>query len=236
MKVLGVIPARANSKRVKNKNIKFLGGKPLIAHTIAAAKTSKLLTETIVSTDSEEIKSISEDLGGKVPFLRPEKFAQDHSGDKEVLIHALDEMKRITNISFDAVMLLRPTTPFKTGEIIDQVITRLINENLDSVRTVTSTGGTFHPYWMYTMDVNGIASPFDPENTTDKYYQSNLLPPVYRLNGVADIISTNTLKNHQKLYGDKMGLVEVDEFHSQDIDTEFEFKVAQLMFEYYFND
>ena len=106
---LGVITARSGSKGIKGKNIKRLNGKPLLAYTMLAAKKSKLLTETIVSTDANSFKRVAESYGGYVPFLRPAYLAKDKTPTVPVLRHALVEYEKLTGVRFDYVVLLQPT-------------------------------------------------------------------------------------------------------------------------------
>ena len=179
MKVLGIIPARCGSKRVKSKNIKLLNGKPLIVYTIEAARKSKKLDRCIVSTDCQEIANISKKAGADVPFLRPPEFAEDVSHDKLYILHALDFFKKNENYIPDAIVILRPTTPFKTAKIIDAVIKLLEKSKADSVRTMTKTEGVFHPYWMYKQDEDNNAIPLFKEGIAEKYYQRCLSIPIY---------------------------------------------------------
>ena len=122
MKVLAVIPARGGSKGVPQKNIRLLAGKPLIGYTIDAARDSKELTNWIVSTDDEAIAEVARECGAEVPFIRPELLATDSAKAIPVIQHALKEMEERDGIQYDAVMMLQPTTPFRTAEDIDEAI------------------------------------------------------------------------------------------------------------------
>lgn len=230
MKVLGIIPARAGSKRVPNKNIKLLNGKPLIQYTIDTAKNSDLLTDVVVSTDSKEYAEVIKKLGGRIPELRPGNIATDKTPDKPVIMHMLDWFKQNENKEFDAVVLLRPTTPFKTAQLIDDVIKKSIDlqNGATSIRTVTVVEGINHPYWMY-QDNNGIASPLIKGKSAKEYYQSQMLPEVYRLNGVVDLIFTKTLLEFEDLYGDKINLHKIEENMSLDIDTQKDFDYCDFL-------
>ena len=230
MKVLGVIPARAGSKRIKNKNLRLLNNKPLIQYTIEQALNCKLLDQFIVSTDSTEIQKLSIDLGAKAPFIRPADLATDEAPDGPYLAHALDWLKENEGYEADAVMILRPTAPLRTPEMIDDLIEDFSKSGADSMRGVTKVEGVFHPYWMFTKDPEGKAKPLDPNNSTDKYYQSQMLPPVFRLNGVVDIIKTEfILDANAPLYGQDMRLFECEERSSMDIDTPLDFVICECM-------
>ncbi len=229
MKVLGIIPARAGSKRVPDKNIRLLANKPLIVFTIEAAIKSKYLDRFIVSTDSAKIKEICVKAGAEVPFLRPPQLSTDEVADKPVILHTIDWLIRNENYQSDIIVLLRPTTPFKTPEIIDAVIDFLIKTNADAVRTVTKVEGVHHPYWMYQKGDNNRAIPVIRDIEVDKFYQSQILPEVYRLNGVVDAIKTSVLMSHKKLYGDDMRIFEIPEEQSIDVDTEMDLRICELI-------
>lgn len=229
MRVLGIIPARKGSKRVLNKNMRILNGQPLISYTIQAALKSKLLTHTIVSTDSEEIANYSKSIGCDVPFLRPEELAQDKIADKPVLLHAIEWMKKNKNEKYDAVALLRPTTPFKTAELIDSAIQMLNNSTHTAIRSVTKVASVHHPYWMFLKGEKNTAIPFDKENSIDNYYQSQLLPEVFHLNGVVDVIRSEQLTKEGALFPTNFAMMEVSEILSMDIDTETDLAICNYI-------
>jgi len=229
MNVLGIIPARAGSKRVPDKNIRLLNGKPLIQYTIEAAHQSQLLDHLLVSTDSQKYAELCKSLGANVPFLRPDDLAQSSTGDLPVLLHAIDWYEENHSKIVEHVVLLRPTSPFKTGEMIDESIELIRKNSTDCIRSMTLANGVHHPYWMYRKSEKGHIEPFDPENTTDKFYQSQLLPPVYRLNGVVDVYNVEAIRENNTLTFSNMGMIELSEIQSLDIDTEFDFKVCEAI-------
>ena len=106
-----IIPARGGSKGVERKNIKNLGGKPLIAYAIESARKSQLFQDVIVSTEDNEIAEISKEYGARVPFMRPKNLATDLTTTEEVLVHAINELKKL-NFEFDTIMLRDCTVPF----------------------------------------------------------------------------------------------------------------------------
>jgi CMP-N-acetylneuraminic acid synthetase len=136
LRVLGVITARGGSKGVPRKNIRLLGGKPLIAWTIEAAQGSKLLTDFLVSTDDQEIADVARAHGAPVPFLRPAELATDTAKSIPVIQHALTWMKEQAGKEYDAVMILQPTSPFRTAEDIDGCIQKMIETSCDSVMSM----------------------------------------------------------------------------------------------------
>ncbi len=229
MNTLGIIPARSGSKRVPDKNIRLLAGKPLILYTIDAANKSKMLLDTIVSTDDEEYADLFKESGAHVPFIRPKELAQDSIGDLPVLLHALDWYQENHKVTIDYIAWLRPTSPFRTGLHIDEAIKAAVSNNASCVRSMTKVGGVHHPYWMFVPNSEGKMRPFDPEHTTDKYYQSQLLPDVYRLNGVIDIFKVSEINKHNTLSFSDIHMIELDDKTSMDIDTEFDFQICELM-------
>jgi CMP-N-acetylneuraminic acid synthetase len=227
IKYLGVIPARGGSKTIPRKNIKLLNGKPLIAYTIEAALQSKLLSELIVSTDDEEIKEVAISYGAMVPFLRPKHLAGDTSTDLDVLKNVIGWYGKVRDLEIDKIVYLRPTTPFKTGELIDKCIDKFEVSNFSGFRTVTRVNGVHHPYWMYESD-DGHLQSFIKEIDIADYYQRQLLPVCYRLNGVVDIMTSASIQNNL-LYGENIGFEEVDEEQSVDIDTEQDFRYCEFL-------
>ncbi len=141
---LGVIPARGGSKGVPGKNIKKLLDKPLIQYTIEAAKKSNL-DRVIVSTDCEQIANLSISLGVDVPFLRPTELASDDSKSIDVMAHSLSEMEKLDDCNYEYLMMLQPTTPFRTFKNINDSL-NLIKESkkIDSVISVVDVQGN-HP-------------------------------------------------------------------------------------------
>lgn len=135
-KTLGIITARGGSKSIPRKNIKLLGGKPLIAYTIETAKGSKYLTRCVVSTDDEEIASISREYGADVPFMRPKELARDESTSMEVVQHALAKLEDDFGEAYDYLMILQPTSPFRKPEDIDESIIIAVDADADSVMSM----------------------------------------------------------------------------------------------------
>ncbi len=137
VEVLALIPARGGSKGIPRKNIKDLGGHPLIAYSIAAGLSSELVTRTIVTTDDEEIACIARDYGAEVPFLRPEEFARDDTRDLPVFQHVLAWLHENEEYQPDVVVQLRPTSPFRSPELVDEAVQILLdNPQANSVRGI----------------------------------------------------------------------------------------------------
>jgi CMP-N-acetylneuraminic acid synthetase len=140
-RALGIIPARGGSKRIPRKNLYPLAGKPLLLHTVDAAKESRLLARTIVSTDDEEIRRVALDGCAEAPFLRPAEFASDLSPTIDAVLHALEYAEREEGKPYDIVCVLEPTAPLRTGADIDAAL-ELFRPEVDSVIGLTPVAVT----------------------------------------------------------------------------------------------
>jgi len=153
MNVLAVIPARGGSKGIKFKNLQDVGGKPLIAHTIEASISSRLISRTIVSTDDPQIAEVAKEYGASVPFMRPSMYATDTAKSIDVAIHALSECASIYNENYDLFVLLQPTSPFRTATHIDEALMLLSNDpNADSLISVKEVSNDCNPHYIYSLD------------------------------------------------------------------------------------
>jgi CMP-N,N'-diacetyllegionaminic acid synthase len=227
-KILAVIPARSGSKRLPGKNLKLLAGKPLLAYAVEAAKLSHWVDRIVLTTDDEAIARVGRDYGAEVPFMRPKELASDEAGDREVFQHCLRWLNEHEKYLPDFVLNLRCTTPLKKTDDINRCIEKWIETDCDSVRSVTRVEGVFHPYWMHTIK-NGAVEPLIAGHSAKEYYRSQMLPPVYRLNGVVDGIRVATILSHDSFYGDKMSVIEIPESRAVDIDTELDFLWAEFL-------
>lgn len=224
MLILGIIPARGGSKGVPKKNIRDLGGKPLIAYTIDVAKASKL-TSCIVSTDDEEIAQIARDCGGDVPFMRPENLATDSAKAIPVIQHALEEMERRNEVTYDAVMMLQPTTPFKTSKDIDEAIDLLESSGADSVISVVDVQG-HHPARMKYLEGDRLVDPDFCEAYENQPRQE--LRPMYLRNGAIYLTRRSVMMNNSFKGKDCRALVMENE-RSVNIDTVQDFEYAEFL-------
>lgn len=173
MKVLGIIPARGGSKGISRKNVRELGGKPLIMWTIEAAIASRALDSVMVSTDNEEIAGVARAGGAEVPFLRPAALATDEAASLDVV---LDVLQRLPG--FDAVMLLQPTSPLRTAADVAGCVAFAAEKRARSVTSVYETQS--HPAWMYRLDAEGHVRPL---LDTLPVTRRQDLPKVFSLNG-----------------------------------------------------
>ncbi|MBX2976359.1 MAG: acylneuraminate cytidylyltransferase family protein [Ignavibacteriaceae bacterium] len=195
--ILGIIPARGGSKGVPRKNIKLLGGKPLIAYTIENGLQSKYIDKLIVSTDDEEIADISTKHGALVPFLRPKELANDTAKAIGVVKHALITMEEKDGVEYSIVVYLEPPAPLKLTEDIDTAIEMFIEKKPDSVVSVNEAN-QFHPILMKQI-VNGKLEPIwkpEPEGVPRQQYE----PKAYMRNGAVYVLKRSNILDG-KFYG-----------------------------------
>ena len=217
MKILAVIPARGGSKGIPRKNIKIVGGKPLIAWSIKAAKNCSLIDRVVVSTDSQEIADIAKTYGAEV-IMRPAEIAQDKTPMDPVIEHVVSALEE-NGYSPDAVMLLQPTSPLRTASHLDGAIQVFLNGNFDSLISIFRIYNNRHE-----IDKNNLLTP-----TFTKSKNRNERPPAIFENG-AIYISTAPLIKEGRIRGDRIGYYEMDQYSSVDIDEPRDLVVAEQMF------
>lgn len=224
-----IIPARAGSKSIKKKNIKLLGDYPLLAYSIAAAKLTPLVRETIVSTDSQEMADIALKYGAKVPYLRPETISQDDSLDIEFFKYHVEYLKKNNLPLPDFILHLRPTTPLRDIKEIQRAIETLLHDNkATSLRSAHKTHLT--PYKMFQKNDNYF-DPFLESKLAKEFYNlpRQAFPDAYIPNGHIDIVKTAIFENSDILHGDYIYLFETQT--SVDIDVLDDFKEAKKLLE-----
>lgn len=224
MKILGVIPARSGSKGIPGKNVRVLGGKPLIAHTIQAAALS-YIDRIVVSTDSEDIASVARQFGVRVPWLRPHQLATDEASVVDVVLHALERLELDDGFCPDAVMLLQPTSPFRSVNTIRRALDLYQEASYESVIAVSPVRD--HPYWCKRINSDGILENFIPRSTPPHRRQE--LPAVYRLNGAIYLASVKTVRNSRSFYSPHPRALVIPEEEDIDIDTPLDFEIAQAL-------
>lgn len=171
-KILGLIAARGGSKGIPRKNIIDVGGKPLIAWTIDAAKQSRFLDRVVLSSDDDEIIQVAHLLGCEVPFKRDAKLSGDSASSADVVADCLQRIP-----GYDYIVLLQPTSPLRSTEDIDSAITNCIDKEAPACVSVCEAEES--PYWMYTLQGRGAMVPV----ISNDYLRRQELPPVYVLNG-----------------------------------------------------
>ncbi|MBI4118598.1 MAG: acylneuraminate cytidylyltransferase family protein [Parcubacteria group bacterium] len=223
-KILGLITARGGSKGIPRKNVKELFGKPLIAYTIEAAKESKYLTRSIVSTDDEEIAAVSREYGADIPFMRPSELAQDKSTAMEVTQHALEKLRSDFGEVYDYVMILQPTSPLRTSEDIDNAIVLAVDTNADSVMSMKELDD-FAPKKVKKVEDGVIAPYFEDEGKESSRRQD--LAKMYKRNCAVYLTKTEYIQQ-----GDLFGKISraycMPEERSVDINRPIDFEMAEF--------
>lgn len=225
-RVCALIPARCGSKGVRDKNIRVINGKPMLAYSVESALSSKLVDSVVVSTDSERYAEIARGYGAQIPFLRPADIASDSATDYDVFRHFLEWLKQNRHELPEAIVHLRPTHPFrKEGDIDAMVETLLANQDVDSVRSVSRARQTPYKMWVFERD-----STMKPVATCDVEEAYNAprqaLPEVFMQNACIDVVRTSTLIEKQSMTGDVIAGYVMD--YDFDIDTEDDFLKAEL--------
>ena len=213
-KILAVIPARGGSKRLPGKNIKMLGNKPLIAWTIEAAKNSKLIDRIILSSDDKEIIAVAEQYRCEVPFVRPYQLASDKASSEGMLEHAITAIDQ----KYDYVVLLQPTSPFRTTEDIDTAIRMCIDNRAPSVESLIKISE--NPGWMFCLSEGG---------TMTKVCKEVIDSEKYILNGAVYVIEIELFMKNKKIrYPDSLAYIMLKE-RSVDIDTRGDLEYAEFL-------
>ena len=224
MRVLSIIPARSGSKGIPNKNILKINNKHLIGYTIELSLKSKQIDHTLVSTDSSKIKKISESYGTKIPFLRPKKLSHDTSNVYDTIIYSLNKFEKISNIKFDIILILQPTSPLRKDIDIKNSIKLLSSSDYDSVISVTKYNG-ISPYIMYKSVKKGIEL---LEN--NKFYQRQQYKKIFYRNGLIYAIKRNTLLKKKSLYGKNIGFIVTPKRRSINLDNMSDLKIIKNYF------
>lgn len=223
--VVAIIPARGGSKRLPGKNIKNLDGKPLIAWSIDAAINSIYIDHVIVTTDDVEIANVAIKYGAMVPFIRAENLSTDIATTEDVINDCLE---KLVDIKADIIVVLQPTSPFRSSEDIDSSLFQLCDKNADGIVSVSVCE---HPiFWSNVLPDDGNMGQFIKEEYRGKRSQD--LPLAYRLNGAiyaftVDKINVSGMSLSESVYSYIMPTE-----RSVDIDTEFDFKFAEFLIKY----
>ena len=222
MKPLIIIPARGGSKGVPRKNIKLLHGKPLIHYTIELARQLFEDDQICVSTDDSEIKEVAEQTGLNVPFLRPKELATDNAGTRDVLLHTIAHFES-RGYNPDVIILLQPTSPFRNLNHLKEALS-LYSNKIDMVTSVKETSS--NPYYvLFEEDSKG----FLRKSKEAKFVRRQDCPQVWELNGAIYVINKESLLETTMNSFEKIIKYEMDEFSSHDIDTMFDWELAEMI-------
>ena len=222
--VFGIIPARGGSKGLPGKNLRVLGRLTLVAHAVASARESSRLTRFIVSTDDPRIREEARRRKAEAPFLRPAELATDEAGMVPVLQHAVRWLEATAGVRPDLIVTLQPTSPFRTGADVDRTIQKLLDTGADSAQTVSEA--TYHPFFMKTLDGDRTV-PLFPEG--HKFVRRQDAPPVYQPSGSVYVTRYHVLMEQGRVLGDDNRAVVQGFEVAVNIDTEWDFLLAELI-------
>jgi CMP-N,N'-diacetyllegionaminic acid synthase len=224
VKNIAIIPARSGSKGLKDKNIKLLQGKPLIAYSIEAAIKANLFDEIIVSTDSEEYAEIARKWGAAVPFLRSEELSSDTASTWDVVKDVLNQYAQRGNV-FDTVALLQPTSPLRRAADIINGYSQLRDKNANAVIAVCEVDHS--PLWCNTLPEDHSLQSFLNNQLINQPRQK--LPTYYRINGALYLVRIEYLMSTENIYAEKCYATIMPKENSIDIDDAIDFKIAEAL-------
>lgn len=231
-KILGIIPARSGSKRIKKKNTNHLCGKPLISWTIKSAMGSKKINDLIVSTDDEDIASISKSFGAEVPFLRPKNLANDDTSSFAVVRHTIKELIK-QNRNYEYIILLQPTSPLRQTKHINQSIKLLHEKKANAIISLSKSSS--NPLWSNTIPKSHSLKNFLKKDSLSK--RSQEFPDFYSLNGAIFIAKIDELLKKKNFFLiDKTYAYIMNQKYSIDIDTMEDFFIAEAVMSKLIND
>lgn len=222
MRILVLIPARGGSKRLPDKNIRLLGGSPLIVWSINAAKNVPKICDILVSTDSDAIAEIARNAGAMVPWLRPPEIATDSASSTDVCLHAM-EWYEDKNGKVDGLMLLQPTSPFRSRDSILRGIELFCLHKHCSVIGVSAAES--HPMWSFKIEGETMRPFIEGEGL---YMRSQDLPPAYTINGAFYLITPENLREYRSFFKNDMVPLVIDAREECiDIDTQRDWSLAE---------
>jgi CMP-N-acetylneuraminic acid synthetase len=225
--IIGLIPARAGSKRVPDKNIRPLAGHPVMAYTIAAALDSGIFTDVIVSTDSEQYAEIARHYGAEVPFMRPVELAGDVSPDIEWIEYTLKRLEK-DGRTYDCFSILRPTSPFRQPETIQRAWKAFLAEDgVDSLRAVERCRQ--HPGKMWVIRSKRMMPllPLSPPEQPWHSSQYQALPEVYVQNASLEIAWTRVVLQEQTIAGTVLMPFLTEGYEGFDVNDPYDWDLAE---------
>ena len=224
--MLAIIPARGGSKGLPGKNVKILGNKPLIFWTIEAAVKAKNVSKVILSTDDEKIADVCSRTNIEIPFMRPKSLAEDNTSAIDVYIYTMNKLKEENIYNQDEYVVLLPTVPFVSSEDIDNAIDLFNDREADSVLSTTKLD--FPKEWIFDVDfdsklITKVVNDISHKNRQD--YKYSFIP-----NGGIYVLKHSLVSKKRTYYFAKTLSYEMPQQRSVDIDTEFDFKLAEFLY------
>jgi len=226
-RILGLILARGGSKRLPGKNIRPLAGKPLVAWSIEAAKACPAIADVVVSTDDEAIAQVAREYGARVPFLRPPALAADTSTSADAALHALDFLGEQEGKTYDAVILLEPTSPLRAGADLPGVASLLARrwDDTDAVVTVSRVQ-LEQPAVMKAMDADGRLAPWVDLGSGE-------MPVAWFPYGVAYAVKTQALRQHRTFYPPRVLGYTIERWQNYEVDDLFDFVCVEAVMQHF---
>lgn len=233
--IIAVIPARGGSKGLSRKNIRPLGGRPLIAHSIEAAQKSKLIGRVIVTTDDEEIADVARKYGAEVPFMRPVELAGDDTPPGPVLKHALEFLKEKEGIEPEIIVWLEPPCPFRTAQEIDEAIQMLqADPEADSLRSVCEPFQ--NPFKSWTLEGKYLRPLLENKSVMLHTGPRQETQKVYWQNGALFLVKYDTIMKKGNFFGDKILPYFMESNRFIDIDKAEDLELAEWFYRKFENE
>ncbi|MFA6039780.1 MAG: acylneuraminate cytidylyltransferase family protein [Candidatus Peribacteraceae bacterium] len=226
--MLCMIPARAGSKRIPRKNLKLLGGKPLIAYTIEAALASGLFNDVYVCTDDEEIAAVAKEFGANVPSLMPPELCGDLSPSYAPCQHLATLLAKEGRAA-ESLLCLQPTSPLRSPEDIKRGVERFRRGDIDFLLSVTPIDPHYFHWALVPREKSRPAGEWKMYFDKEWLIERPLLPPAYRPNGSIKIARLAALKEQGNFFGEKLGTVETPEERSVHIGTTFDWNICEYL-------
>jgi len=228
MNVLGLVPARGGSKGIAHKNIAPCGGRPLLGWTAEAARGSKLLGRTILSSDDPTIIDVAREWLIEVPFTRPKELSGDETPALPVIMHAVEWMEQEENFRADVIVLLQPTSPLRLARHIDEAIQMLLDDpEADSVVSVTEVPHQYAPGSVMVFE-EGRVFPWMPQ---DEMLNLRQLKPKFMARNGAAIYAfrRECLLQKKSIFGDRILAYQMSPEESIDVDSPLELKICNML-------
>lgn len=224
MKILGTICARGGSKGVKDKNIRELAGKPLIAYTIECFKKWKKADRIVCSTDSEKIANIARQSGAEIPCMRSKELATDNAPKLQVIQHIVKFCEEQDNTKYDIIVDLDPTAPLRKQKFIDESLKKFLESGANNLYSVCKARK--NPYFnMVELDESGYAHLCKKSN----FVRRQDATAVYEMNASIYIYNRDFLLKTNTLHSDKTIVYEMPDIASVDIDSELDFLFVEFL-------
>jgi len=228
MNILGLVPARSGSQELENKNLLKIKGKSLIELALTEAKKSSYINKVFLSTDSVVYKKILKKLSLENNYIRPKKLATNTASIYDVARHAVNWHEE-NDWKVDYIVILQPTTPFRSSKDIDKVIKILIKSKADSAISITKVSYPVH--WMLKLNKNNLINSIFPKG--NQYTRRQDAPKYYKPSGAIYVLKASLLKKIKYLLPSKKTIgVEMPQMKSINIDTKLDFLIAKEISKY----